>query len=46
MKLQKYLNSNYTNFNKSECYIFYPKKKIDIIKLIDYAKKNKKKICI
>ena len=44
MKLQKYLNSNYTNFNKSECYIFYPKKKIDIIKLIDYAKKNKKKV--
>ena len=44
MKIHKYLNSNYTNFNLSKCLIFYPKNKKDIIKIIEYAKKNKKKL--
>ena len=44
MKLHKYLNTNYTNFSESECDIYYPKNNGDIIRLINFAKKNKKKI--
>jgi decaprenylphospho-beta-D-ribofuranose 2-oxidase len=44
VKLRKYLNSNYTNFRNSNCYISYPKTKNDIIKIIDFAQKHKKKI--
>ena len=44
MKIRKYLNSNYTNYNLSECLIFYPKSKKDIVEIIEYAKKNKKKL--
>ena len=44
MKLQKYLNFNYSNFKTSSCEIFYPKTKNEIIKIIDFANKNKKKV--
>ncbi len=44
MKLKKHLNFNYSNYKKSKCEIYYPKNKNDIIKIINYAIKNDKKI--
>ena len=44
MKIKKFLNLNYSNFKKSNCQIFFPKNNKDIFKIIDFAKKNKKKI--
>ena len=44
MKIKKFLNLNYSNYKKSRCYIYFPKNKEDIFKIIDYAKKNRKKI--
>ena len=44
MKYHKYLNYNYTNFTKSYCNIAYPKNKDQLIEIINFAKKNNKKI--
>ena len=44
MKFYKYLNFNYTNYTKSNCIISYPKNINQIIEIINFAKKNKKKI--
>ena len=44
MKIKKFLNFNYSNYKKSRCYIYYPKNKNDLFKIIDYAKRNRKKI--
>ena len=44
MKLSNYINSNYSNYKKSKCKIFYPKNTKEIIGIIDYAKKKNKKI--
>ena len=44
MKLKKYLNYNYSNYKNSKCEIYYPKNKKDIIKIINYAIQNDKKI--
>jgi decaprenylphospho-beta-D-ribofuranose 2-oxidase len=44
VKIKKFLNHNYSNFKKSNCQIFFPKNNKDIFKIIDFAKKNKKKI--
>ena len=44
MKLKKFLNHNYSNYNKSECSIYYPRNKKDILNLIDFAKQKRKKI--
>ena len=44
MKLKKFLNHNYSNYKKSECSIYYPRNKKDILNLIDFAKQKRKKI--
>ena len=44
MKYHKYLNFNYTNFTTSHCNISYPKNKGQLIEIINFAKKNNKKI--
>jgi decaprenylphospho-beta-D-ribofuranose 2-oxidase len=44
VKFYKYLNFNYTNYTKSNCIISYPKNINQIIEIINFAKKNKKKI--
>jgi decaprenylphospho-beta-D-ribofuranose 2-oxidase len=44
VKIKKFLNLNYSNYKKSNCHIFFPKNNQDIFKIIDFAKKHKKKI--
>ena len=44
MKFFNYINSNYSNYTKSKCKICYPKNLQDLLKIIDYANKNQKKI--
>lgn len=44
MILKKFINANYSNYQKSICEIFYPKNYSDINKIINYAKKKNKKI--
>tara|TARA_B100001057_G_scaffold380381_1_gene386037 strand:+ start:231 stop:1583 length:1353 start_codon:yes stop_codon:yes gene_type:complete len=44
VKLSNYINSNYSNYKKSKCKIFFPKNTREIIGIINYAKKKDKKI--
>ncbi len=44
MKIKKFLNLNYSNYKESNCFIYFPKNTKDILKIIDYAKKYRKKI--
>ena len=46
MKLTNFINSNYSNHTKSKCKIFFPNNLSDLFKVIDFAKKNKKKILV
>ena len=46
MKLTNFINSNYSNHKKSKCKIFFPNTLSDLFQVIDFAKKNKKKILV
>lgn len=44
MRFFKFTNTNYSNYKDSICKICYPEKLTDLFKIINYAKKNNKKI--
>ena len=44
MKIKNYISKNYSNYLQSKSSIIYPRNKKDIVKAINFAKKNKLKI--
>ena len=46
MKFFNFINSNYSNYKKSKCKVCFPVNLTDLFMIIDYAKRNKKKILV